>query len=74
MVKIMYRQMFSEEISVVKIAGTPLDEKFIEVNAFMDPVVTHGDGFGFANSKTVIGDAFSAFVVGDDRFKLLRIT
>ena len=74
MVKIMYRQMFSEEIRVVNIALTPLHGKFIEENAVTDPVVTHGDGFGFANSKTVSSDAFSTFVVGDDRCRLLRVT
>ena len=70
----MYRQMIREEISVVKIAWTPLDEKFIKANAVINPVVTHGDGFGFVNSKTVSSDAFSTFIVGDDRCSLLGVT
>ena len=74
MVKIMYRQLLGEEISVVKIAWTPLDEKFIKANAVTDPMETHGDGFGFANSKTVSSDAFNTFVIGDDRCSLLRVT
>ena len=66
--------MFDEEISIVKIAWTPLYGKFIEVNAVKYPTVTHGDGFGFANSKTISSDSCSTFIIGDKCCTLLRIT
>ena len=66
--------MFGKEISIVKIAWTPLYGKFIKANAVTDPVITHGDGFGFANSKTVSSDSCSAFIIGDKRCSLLRVT
>ena len=48
--------------------------KFIEANAVTYPVVTHGDGFGFANSKTVSSDAGSTFIICDKHRSLLRVT
>ena len=66
--------MFGEEISIVKIAWTPLYGKFIEANAVTYPMVTHGDGFGFANSKKVSSDPYSTFIIGDKRCSLLRVT
>ena len=48
--------------------------KFIETNAVTYPMVTHGDGFGFANSKAVSSNACSTFIIGDKYCYLLRVT
>ena len=66
--------MFGKEISIVKIAWTQLYGKFIKANAVMDPMVMHGDGFGFANIKTVSSNACSTFIIGDKYCSLLRVT
>ena len=70
MFKVMYRQMFSEAISVDKIAWKPLDVEFMEANTI---TVTDRDSFGFSNSEADIRDAFSTFVVSEDCCRLLRI-
>ena len=66
--------MFGEEVSIVKIAWTPLYGKFIKANAVTYPVIMHGDCFGFANSKTVSSNAYSTLIIGDKYRSLLRVT
>ena len=48
--------------------------KFIKANTVTYPVITHGDGFGFANSKAVSSNTFSTFIIGDKHCSLLRVT
>ena len=51
-----------------------MTSKFIETDTAADPMVAHCDGFRFLCSELVVGYTGSAFIVGDEDFRGLRIT
>ena len=48
--------------------------KFIKTDTAADPMVAHCDGFRFSSSELVVSYTGSAFIIGDEDCRGLRIT
>jgi hypothetical protein len=60
------RMMLGEVVGLIGFFRLSVDNELALVNPVADPVETHVHGFGSALLDRVVGDAFSAFVVGLD--------
>jgi len=56
--------VFCEIICLIAIAGTPKNMKLALVDAIMDPIKMHVNGFGAFLFDSVIGDATGRAVIG----------
>ncbi len=67
-------EMLREKICAILRAGFPLDEEFAEADSVTNPMIAHGDGFGFLGGESIVGDPFCTAIVCDDDGGFLGVT
>ncbi len=52
-----------------------MDEEFAEeAYTVTNPMIAHGDGFGFLSGESIVGDSFRTAIVCDDYCGFLGVT
>ena len=72
----LYRERLGEEVSQVVCATppTPLDDELALTDTIAYPVEPHIDRLAALDFDRIIGDANSAFVIAQEKRRVLRIT
>ena len=70
----LYRERLGEEIGQVVRATPPLDDELALTDTIAYPVEPHIDRLAALDFDRIIGDANSAFVIAQEKRRVLRIT